>query len=200
MKAEPILPSEELVRNACRQFDEESEVAERALSELFNQYPRNDNHPQVLLKVVSLNGLYSTNIFAVHDMARHIYQSAQEIDSALAAGSPEIVDKIAKVTISSTGKERTNYSFASKYCSWHNSASYPIWDSRVDRYLRSLRRTDFCKFLPAHAALWGHYREFVNIMGTFRDHFKLGAFTFKDIDKFLWSYGGSPTAKAVTQN
>ena len=38
----------------------------------------------------------------------------------LATGSPEIVDKIARVTLSINGKVRNNYSFATKYCSWHN--------------------------------------------------------------------------------
>src|SRR5208282_2233175 len=93
-------PTAKLVRAACKQFDEENLTVEQALKELFNQYPGNNDLPHVLLKVVALNRLYSTQIFAVLDVARHIHRHAQEIDSALAAGSPEIVEKIAKVTLS----------------------------------------------------------------------------------------------------
>jgi hypothetical protein len=192
-EAVPTIPTEDRVRSACKEFDEDNVIVEQALKDLFNQYHRNDNQPHVLLKVVALNRLYSTNIFAVYDMARHIYQQAPDIDSALANGSPEIVDKIARVTITTTGKNRTNYSFATKYCSWHNQASYPIWDSRVDRYLRAMRRTAFAKFLSAHGGLWNCYPEFVALMTAFRDCYSLGSFSFKEIDKFLWKYGGKPS-------
>ena len=192
MNTAPRTPTAELVQAACEEFDQENLIVEQALKELFSQYPGNSYHPHVLLKVVALNRLYSTQIFAVHDVARHIHQQAQNVDSALAIGSPEIVDKIAKVTISTTGKERTSYSFATKYCSWHNPVSYPIWDSRVDRYLRSLKQTPFARFLSANPDLWDYYQEFVGIMTAFRDFYDLRSFTFKEIDKFLWSQGAAP--------
>jgi hypothetical protein len=183
-------PTAELVRAACKQFDREYAVTEEALSDLFSQYPRNGNRPHILLKVVALNRLYSTQIFAVHDVASHIHQ-VREIDSALAKGSPEVVDKIAKVTISATGKQRSNFAFATKYCSWHNQASYPIWDSRVAMYLWCLRGTPFAEFLGSKPDLWDYYKEFVRTMTAFRDFYKLGSFTFKQIDKFLWLEGTS---------
>ena len=136
MGVEPVLPTEERVRAACREYD--GDIAERALRELFTQYPRNNDRAHVLLKVVALNRLYSAGILAVYDVANHICQ--QEIDAALSNGAPEVVDKIAKVTISSSGKQRGFWSFATKYCSWHNQASYPMWDSRVCRYLRCLNK------------------------------------------------------------
>lgn len=49
---------------------------------------------------------------------------------------PEVVDLIARVTVASSEKQLTFYSFASKYCSWHKPNQYPIWDFRVNRYLR----------------------------------------------------------------
>jgi hypothetical protein len=127
IKAAPILPTEELVRAACSEYD--GDMAERALKELFAQYPRNNDCAHVLLKVVALNRLYSAGILSVYDVADHI--CVQEMDAALSDGEPEVVDRIAKVTISSSGKQRGFWSFATKYCSWHNQASYPIWDSRV---------------------------------------------------------------------
>ena len=91
----PVVPTQDLVRLACKEFDEGNVVVEEALRELFHDYPRNDNESQILLKVVALNRLYSTNIFAVYDMAHHIWIQGKDIDSALAEGTPEIVDKIA---------------------------------------------------------------------------------------------------------
>ena len=184
MEIEPIVPNQSLVRAACKRFDEENAVVEQALAELFRQYPTNDNEAHVLLKVVALNRLYSTNILAVHDVARHIYQHAQEVDDALRVGSPEVVDLIANVTISATGKRRKCWVFATKYCNWHHPESYPIWDSRVCRYLRSLKGSPFTR--PDD---WTGYREFVDLMNQFRDFYNLGSFTFKNIDKFLYQYG-----------
>ena len=166
---------------------------------LFSQYHSNDNQSHVLLKVVALNRLYSTNIFAVHDMARHIHKLAQEVDAALRTGAPEIVGKIATVIISATGKTRRSYSFASKFCSWHNRDSYPIWDSHVDAYLCSLRRTEFSKHMRVRGYLWNYYPEFVELMTKFKEFYGLGSFSFKDIDKFLYAHGGTPPTVATNQ-
>lgn len=179
-------PTAELVKTACDVFDRENAVIEEAVGLLFQQYPENGSLAQVLLKVVSLNRLYSTQILAVMDVAKHIHHHAKEIDAGLSTGSPELVEMIGLVTIDATGKERYNYSFATKYCSWHNAAAYPIWDSRVDRYLWQLQKQE--KFAPnlEHADLWV-YPRFCRVMNAFRSYYKLESFTFKQIDKFLWS-------------
>jgi len=180
-------PTAELVNAACDKFDLDNFVIEEALNELFNQYQGNGSLPQVLLKVVSLNRLYSTQILAVMDVARHIHQNAKEIDFGLPTGSPLVVETIGKVTIGITGKERYNYSFATKYCSWHNPTAYPIWDSRVDKYLWRLQKQDnFAPFFKTNADMWD-YPKFVEVMTAFRKVYGLESFTFKETDKFLWS-------------
>jgi len=194
----PITPTEHLVRTAIKEFDEENAVIEEALKDLFGQYSDNKNHSHVLLKVVALNRLYSTNIFAVHNMAKHIYDHAEEIDSALVIGSPEIVDKIARLTIKA--EEHHFYSFATKYCSWHRTAAYPIWDSRVDRYLWRLQKRDhFAPSFKANADLWD-YPKFRAVVISLRDRYGLGSFTVKQIDKFLGLYGGKSSGMAATQS
>ncbi|MGB9456265.1 MAG: hypothetical protein WCB12_09495 [Bryobacteraceae bacterium] len=191
MAAALTIPTQERVRAACKDFDQENLIVEQALNELFGRYPGNNDLPHVLLKVAALNSLYSTQIFAVVEVARNIY--AQDIDSALAAGSPEIVDKIARITI--RGRERNNYSFATKYCSWHRPALYPIWDSHVDAYLwRLQKQSHFAKDFDSNAVLW-NFGSFREVTTAFRDFYGLGSFTFKEIDKFLWSCSGeSPSA------
>jgi hypothetical protein len=185
-------PTVDLVTAACGRFDRENEIIERALKELFDQFPGNSDLSHVLLKVVALNRLYSTQILAVVDVAQQIHRNAQAIDSALAAGSSQIVDKIARVTLSVSGKERNNFSFATKYCSWHNPGAYPIWDSRVDKYLWTLQKQDhFAPFFKTNADLWD-YPKFREVIIAFRDFYGLGSFTFKETDKFLWSEQGVP--------
>ena len=180
MKTVLTTPTEERVKTACMKFDQDQDVllVEQSLKELFDQFPGNNDLPHVLLKVVALNRLYSTQIFAVVDVARHIHRNAQAIDAALAAGSPGIVETIAKVTVTVSGKERNNYSFATKYCSWHNPASYPIYDSRVDRYLWKLQKQDrFATFFLTNADLWD-YAKFRDVTMAFRDFYGLGSFSF----------------------
>jgi len=207
METKPTVPNPSSVRDKRDQFDNKFTVVERALAELFRQYPTNDDEAHVLLKVVALNRLYSTGILAVEGVARHIYEHAEEVDGALKGNppSPEVVDQIVAFTIPATG--RREWSFATKYCSWHRPESYPIWDSNVARYLRSLKGSDFTrpdnwKDYPQFADYggraadgrwrpdnWTYYREFAVLMNRFRDFYNLRSFTFKEIDKFLWLSG-----------
>lgn len=182
-------PTKEDIQNACREF--ENDIGEITLQGLFDLYPKNDNHAHVLLKVVALNRIYSAGVLAVYDVARHVFQNAAEIDLALDRGDPDIVDKIAKVAVGE--RVISFYSFASKYCGWHKPALYPLWDSRVARYLAFLRKTDFARFLTAHGDLWTRYSEFVQIMSDLKAHFELNSFTFKQVDLFIWSLVGRET-------
>lgn len=180
-------PTANLVESACKEFERDNYVVEKALDYLFKQIPKNVELHHVLLKVVTLNSLYSTQILAVRDVASHIHQHGAEVDAALTAGSSEIVDKIAKVTLAATGRVRNNYSFATKYCSWHRPDLFPIRDSRVDRYLWRMQKQDnFAGCLRRNSDLW-EYATFREVMANFRDFYGLAAFPYKQIDKFLWA-------------
>jgi len=193
MRATLEMPTPETVKAACQRFDHENEAAEQALAELFRQYPHNTDLSHVLLKVVAVNSLYHTYILALDTVARHIHAHGQEIDAALAAGSAQIVDKIANVKVQ--GKVHCFFAFATKFCSWHQPDKYPIYDSRVDAYLWSLQKQK--PFAPAfmHPHLWD-YPKFHTIAVAFRDTHGLGSFTFKEIDKFLYLQG-EPRVHAV---
>jgi hypothetical protein len=190
-------PTADLVTAACKEFDRDYQIVEQALSELFTQYPGNSYHPHVLLKVVALNSLYSAGIHSVYsekivnvlDVAQHIHENAQDIDSALAAGLPEVVDAIARVSVPEK-KDHVYFSFATKYCSWHKPESYAIYDSHVDEYLWFLQKQDhFAKDFSSNT-LWGDYPRFHEVMVKFREFYGLSSFTFKQIDHFLWHRGG----------
>ena len=184
------MPSAEGVRKACTFFGNDKNEPDPALFELFAQYPKNDKFSHVLLKVVTLNTLYSTMIRVysnhptVYDVARHIVD--QKIDSDLDLCLPELVRKISK--IDKNKKTYYNYSFATKYCSFHQPESYPIYDSRVNEYLWHLKSLGGLRKLKRNA-LW-IYPEFKKIVDEFRDRYCLQEFTYKQIDAFLYLNGG----------
>lgn len=189
MDATLTVPNSDLVREACRQFDRENDVTEKALAELFAAHPANDNSSHVLLKVVALNSLYTTRILAVLRLAHYIADRGAQLDASLAAGSPEAVATIARA--GNGDSDLSFYTFATKYCNWHKPNLYPIYDSRVEKYLLTLKKQGLfeCEALSGHEDLHS-YPQFCVVMTAFREQFGLGSFTFKQIDKFLWSQGG----------
>jgi len=177
------VPTEDLIKSYIDQFDQSEDVAERALSKLFGLFPANTALDVVLLKVVTLNALYSTNIFATLKVAAHIVHL--DIDPLLKTGQPEVVHQIAKVQLGS--KIRNNYSFATKYCSRHNPAEYPIFDSFVEEMLWGYRKQDNFSSFDRKDLL--KYSQLKQAMLAFRQHYGLSTFELKDIDKFLWRAG-----------
>lgn len=112
----------------------------------FKLCPKNTDITDILLKVFTLNVFYSTNIFSVYPVAKHILSLG--IDARLKAGDVTLVNDIKQITIN--GTERNFYSFASKYCNHHNPLDYPIYDSYVDVVLRYFRNRDrFTSFWTA---------------------------------------------------
>jgi len=182
MTTAALIPNAERVKAACEQFDHDNALVEQTLEELFRQHPANSDPRHVLLKVVAVNALYHTCIFALDVVASHIHEHHKEIEAALAAGLPEIIDLIAKVKV--RGKIYNFFSFATKYCSWQNPTAFPIYDTHVDHCLWTLQQHNhFASFL--HPDLW-NYPKFVKIMTGFRSFHGLDSFTFKEIDKFLF--------------
>lgn len=182
------VPTVELVLAQCELFDRENEFSEDAIRQLLETYPNNTNPPGVLLKVAVINQLYRTNVFDVQKLARHI--AALGIDSLLKTGAPEAVCRIADLEL---GRAKVLLSFATKYCSWHNLAAYPIFDSNVDRCLWEYKKRD--EFVE-----WGYSdldsgtassrcHKFLQIVAAFRKHYDLESVTFKQLDKFLYRKG-----------
>jgi hypothetical protein len=135
---------------------------------------------------MSDNSLYATQIYALAAVARHI--AGLRIDSQLATGSLDAVDLIANVDIS--GKQRRNFSFATKYCSWHNPVSYPIYDTQVDASLWAYQRQDL--FAPFARQDLRNYATFFTVVTAFRTFYGLDELSFKQLDKFLWLSGKPP--------
>lgn len=159
-------------------------LQEEALNKLFFELcPRNTEVIDVLLKASTLNDFYSTNIFSIYPVAKHICDL--NIDARLKAGDVTLVGDIQYVTIGD--KERNFYSFASKYCSHHNPLDYPIYDSYVDEVLRYFRNRDsFSDFQDGDLK---DYIKFKGILIDFRAFYGLNQYSLKQIDQYVWQLG-----------
>lgn len=184
-------PTVEAVKAAGKTFDEKYRVFEDALKGLLEHYPNNIKTEDVLLKVITLNDLYSTHIPlygnripTVWDVVDHIVK--RRIDSDLDSGSTDLVYDIAKTEIQN--KVHFNYSFATKYCSWHRQDLFPIYDSRVDEYLWYSQ--DHGWIDPFKREELKIYKRLKETITEFQDKCGLGEFNFKQIDKFLYFEGG----------
>src|SRR5208337_3970425 len=99
------------------------------------------------------------------------------------AGDPTLVDEIAQIKF----KDKTwhLFSFATKYCAWHQPDKFQIFDRYVDQMLWSYREY-IGKFRREDLY---NYEKFTGLIDKFRSCFKLESFCNKDLDKFLWLEG-----------
>jgi len=117
------------------------------------------------------------------------YIKSIDIDNALAEGEPTIVDKIANEhgILKTKGiGNRSFYSFATKYCSWHNDKAYPIYDSFVHKILVAYKKKDH--FSVFNDTDLRNYIRFKEIIFDFKNYYSLEQFNLKEVDKFLWIY------------
>ncbi len=130
------------------------------------------------------NNVYSTNIFAIHHVAKHIL-GIKDLDKRLKSGDIELVRELGEVTIG--GKEKYFYSFATKYCSHHNPIAFPIYDSYVEQVLLYFNTVD--KFSAFKRKDLKNYRKFKEILIDFQRFYKLERFNLKELDRYLWLLG-----------
>ena len=159
-------------------------LQESSLDKLFfKTYPKNDDINDILIKCSSLNDFYSTNIFSIFSVAKHILKL--NIDKRLKEGDATLVNDIAKVKIN--GKDKNFYSFATKYCSHHFPTIYPIYDYYVEKVLLYFRDKDH--FLDFKKSDLKKYDLFKNILISFRNYYGLNEYNLKDFDRYLWQLG-----------
>lgn len=159
-------------------------LQESSLYKLFHKtYPTNTDINDILIKASSLNDFYSTNIFSIFPVAKHILEL--NIDDRLKNGDTTLVNDISNVTIS--GVEKHFYSFATKYCSHHNSEDYPIYDSFVEKVLLHFKSQD--KFYFFKASDLKDYSKFKDVLINFKKYYGIDEYNLKDIDRYLWQLG-----------
>ena len=159
-------------------------LQEDSLDKLFfNTYPNNNDINDILIKASSLNDFYSTNIFSIFPVAKHILNL--NIDTKLKNSDESLVNDIAKINIS--GKDKFFYSFATKYCSHHNPTEFPIYDSFVEKILLHFKKED--KFSIFKKEDLKDYEKFKEILKVFKKYYDIDKYDLKDIDKYLWQLG-----------
>ena len=174
-------------------------IQEELLQCLVKKYPNHSNKAAVDTKVKLLNLFYSTGIQATNKMSENIL-SIKDIDKRLSAGDKSLIPEIATLTFN--GKERYNYSFATKYCAYHQPEKFPIYDSIVamtfisffekgllPKYKCSSRKTTtkdtYTKL--EFAAKLKEYDFFVDVYDYFMEQYDLnGNFTYREIDSYIW--------------
>lgn len=158
---------------------------DEALRVLFScTYPCNQSIDDIIIKVSALNSIYHTRIINTYPIAERIL-AVKDIDRKLQEGAEDLVGEIMHVTYSS-GREIDHYSFATKYCCFHNPEAYPIFDSFVGRALWFYRQKE--NFYPFMRKELAEYPKFKNIIRKFQEHFGLGMYSPRDFDKFFWQY------------
>ena len=179
-------PSVELIDYYLDEWNklEDYKSQEDAIDEIFfGKYNSNDNLQNILIKASILNDFYSTNIYKIYPVAKHIL--SLNIDERLKQGDTTLVNDIASINIG--GKEKNFYSFASKYCSHHNPLAFPIYDSYVHKVLMYYKRADgFFEFAEEDLK---NYPKFKEILIKFREFYKLDRYNLKELDKYLWQFG-----------
>lgn len=162
---------------------------EKALDKLFfGDFKSNEDISNVLIKCSTLNDFYSTNIFKVYPIARHI--AALKIDDALQVGDASLVWKIANIDLEDKNgniKHHYFYSFATKYCSHHNPYDFPIYDSYVEKILKYFRKNN-ADFNFKNDDL-KDYIKFKNILLEFQRLYGITQYSLKDLDRYLWQLG-----------
>lgn len=179
-------PSPQEVERYLAKWDslENYVLQEKALNKLFHDIcPQNDDISNILLKCSVLNDFYSTNIFSIFPVAKHILDL--NIDERLKNGDLSLVNDIANVEIG--GKKKYFYSFASKYCSHHNSKNFAIYDSYVEKCLVYFNKLDH--FSVFHRQDLKNYNVFNKALLDFKNYYGLEKYSLKEIDEYLWQLG-----------
>lgn len=168
------------------QSDPRVQLNEVALEKLFRKtYPDNTKKSEIHIKVSALNTLYSTQLRGrSYPVTNHIY--SLDIDDRLRSGDISVVDDIIRTPIGDNKLYRC-YSFATKFCSFHNPEAFPIYDSYVDSIIKYLQKKD--GFAGDKTLNNRDYQSFVRSIRSFQNFYKLGSYSIKDIDKYLWSLG-----------
>ena len=179
---------------------------------LFIQSDRGDPPHQVGLRIYYLDVLYSTQLYRISrsltsgddekekelysslarllsqlDKDKHLYEKIEKGD---AKAVNIIVEEIKKLT------ERNLFSFASKYCFFHNEVCYPIYDSLAMGSLRFYAdRDQKTETSKKHAWKEGlkklepfDYAVFKDVINQFKEAFEL-EISYKELDKYLWTFG-----------
>lgn len=186
----PLKPTLSFVEEYICKFDslEGDGKYDQLIYNIIYKFPYNVEYNDILTKVILINRLYNTNIFNVYLMAENIMNL--NIDKYLNANNYDIVKMIDQSYYKKdkTGKIKyiSCYSFATKYCSFHNNL-FPIYDRIIAKMLNLYNYKD--KFSEFKIEELRSYDTLISVLNDFLVYYDLNNINYKNIDKFLWQYG-----------
>lgn len=187
----PNKPSVEEVEKYIKRWEETEEysVPAKSLSELFKNFPLNNNLDEIIVKVCTLDVIFSANANRwFFQISKHILKYDFDVkfkSSEFDVNDFSSVDVLDKKT--NKTKKRKFYSFATKYCNHHKPLDYPIYDSYVDQALWYFQ-TEY-HFRDFDREELKEYKKFKETLKDFRKFFGLDRFDLREIDKYLWLLG-----------
>ncbi len=175
-----------VIAEYVEKFREDKDTArtEDTVEALIAALSKNEKIEHVLAKVVTINALYHARVLDVdlHALALHIH-GIENLDEKLKRGDLNVVDEIWK----SKGTRQHYFSFATKFCSWHNQDAYAIYDTYMWEALCVYRKAKSgFAFKDAECK---DYSCFHAVVKRFQATYDLGDCSLKKIDKFLWLLG-----------
>jgi hypothetical protein len=177
--------SADQIRAANRLYDQhlkQWQLADRALETLHKRVPGFDAEA-CLLKVATLNTLYSTNVYAVVRMAEHV-RSEMAKPGAKAVG-PELVERLAALppTEEQEGRRR-HHVFASKFAHFFIDAErFPLLDSFVLKMLK--HHLGKRKYVGDAERPYVRFVAYFDILKRLSDL----AIRNRELDRYLWLAG-----------
>lgn len=158
-------------------------LQEKVLADIFTKYPNNTTLAEVILKVNLLNAFYSTGILDVVTVATHIV--TQHVDTDIQNGNVAVIDKIARVK--HNGKCWNHFSFATKYCSFHQPQKFPIFDSFIAECFSQLSKNNYFQNKFPKQTIRNNYSDFKKFYDEFMTKQPALPHDYKEFDKYLWS-------------
>ena len=185
-------PTKEFIDEILKLYSvEEGDELNENLLKLFETFNDDKNKFNVLIKVASLNKIYSTAIVNINPVVDQIIKiSSSESNPKTITEYVEFVDKISKINwTNGKGKnfERNNLSFSSKYVHFLSNFEIPIYDSYIwiiiNGYLGQKNSEKISFENPSN------FKEFYATFEKFKIDLGLENYSNYKIDKFLWQYG-----------
>lgn len=179
-------------------------VQDKAIKKIFKSSPQNTDLSDVFIKATILNTFYNTQIFSILPVAQHILK-IRNMDDRLQKGDESLIAEFKEVDLG--GEKHLNlYSFATKYCHFHNNDAFPMYDSYLlDLLWIFMNNSDFDKFKNRKHTSYDKfkvhtsYEKFKELLLNFKKHYKLeqcfkdfhqlGQSSTKEFDMFLWQLG-----------
>ncbi len=164
-------------------------IAEKVVTKIFVENPNNNKLQNVLPKITILNALYSTSILNVIEYAEYIV-TIKKLDKLLVEGNNHAVDQIRlghNIRNKKSNKEYNFYSFATKYCSFHNKKNFVIYDDILSKLLYEINKFVNIddKLKKVYFRDYDYYKNFITELLIKIDK----KINFKTFDMALWIIG-----------